>query len=390
MENFHFYSPTYFSFGKKAELGVGKLVKRFGGNKVLLHFGGSSAQKSGLLDIVRDSLNKEGIQFIELGGVKPNPKSGLVYQGIEICKNNGIDFILAVGGGSVIDSAKAIALGALYQGDFWDFYSGKARVERAIPIGTVLTISAAGSEGSPDSVITHENGNLKWATSGDEIRPKFSILNPEYTCLLPDYQSACGIVDIFVHLTERYFSNTQNVEITDRLLEGVLKTIISQGALCIKNPKDYDVRANIMWAGMVAHNNVCGVGRVQDWASHGIEHELSALYDCAHGAGLAVIFPAWLSYVGKENPNKVLQFARRVFDLQNENDTELVKMVVVKVKEFFSSLGMPINFEQLGAKKEDIPYMVSRLIDDDRARVGNYVKLDKEAITQIYNIACEN
>ena len=389
MENFHFYSPTYFSFGKKAEQGVGKLVKKFGGNKVLLHFGGSSAQKSGLLDIVKSSIKEENIEFIELGGVKPNPKSGLVYQGIEICKENNIDFILAVGGGSVIDSAKAIALGSLYNGDFWDFYSGKARVEKALPIGTILTISAAGSEGSPDSVITHENGNLKWATSGDELRPKFSILNPEYTCNLPDYQSACGIVDIFVHLTERYFSNTQNVEITDRLLEGVLKTMLSQGRKCLQNPKDYDIRANIMWAGMVAHNNVCGVGRVQDWASHGIEHELSALYDCAHGAGLAVIFPSWLSYVSKSNPSKVIQFAKRVFDLKIEDEQELIKEVVIKVKEFFSSIGMPINFEQLGAKKEDIPYMVSRLINNDRARLGNYVRLDANAITEIYNLACK-
>ena len=390
MENFHFYSPTYFSFGKKAEYGVGKLVKKFGGNKVLLHFGGSSAQKSGLLDIVRGALSKEKIEVVELGGVKPNPKSGLVYEGIELCKKEKVDFILAVGGGSVIDSAKAIAVGCLYDGDFWDFYSGKAKVEKAIPIGTVLTIAAAGSEGSPDSVITHENGNLKWATSGDELRPKFSILNPEYTCLLPDYQSACGIVDIFVHLTERYFSNTQNVEITDRLLEGVLKTMISQGKLCTENPKDYDIRANIMWAGMVAHNNVCGVGREQDWASHGIEHELSALYDCAHGAGLAVIFPAWLSFVAKENPSKVIQFAKRVFDINYSEQNKIIEEVVKQVKEFFSSLGMPINFEQLGAKREDIPYMVSRLIDDDRKRLGNYVRLDKEAITKIYNLACEN
>ncbi len=386
MENFHFYSPTYFSFGKKAEQGVGKLVKKFGGNKLLLHYGGSSAQKSGLLDIVRKSLEEENISFIELGGVKPNPKSGLVYTGIEICKKEGVDFILAVGGGSVIDSAKAIALGSLYEGDFWDFYSGKAPVERALPIGTILTISAAGSEGSPDSVITHENGNYKWATSGDVLRPKFSILNPEYTCNLPDYQSACGIVDIFVHLTERYFTNTENVEITDRLLEGVLKTMLSQGKLCLENPKDYNVRANIMWAGMVAHNNVCGVGRIQDWASHGIEHELSALYDCAHGAGLAVIFPAWLAYVGKINPKKVVQFAKRVFGLVGE-DKEIIKEAVKQVKDFFSSIGMPINFEELGAKKEDIPYMVSRLIDNDRARLGNYVRLDASDITEIFNLA---
>ncbi len=387
MENFHFYSPTYFSFGKKAEYGVGKLVKKFGGNKVLLHYGGSSAIKSGLIDIVKNALNQENISFIELGGVKPNPKSGLVYQGIELCKNNGIDFVLAVGGGSVIDSAKAIALGSLYNGDFWDFYCGKAQVENALPVGTVLTIAAAGSEGSPDSVITHENGNLKWATSGDALRPKFSILNPEYTCSLPDYQSACGIVDIFVHLTERYFTNTENVEITDRLLEGVLKTMISQGKLCLKNPKDYDIRANIMWAGMVAHNNVCGVGRVQDWASHGIEHELSALYDCAHGAGLAVIFPAWLNYVGKINSKKVVQFAKRVFDVSSGTDLEIVTTVVSLVKEFFSSIGMPINFEQLGAKKEDIPFMVSKLIDKNRARLGNYVRLDADAITEIFNMA---
>ena len=389
MENFHFYSPTYFSFGKKAEYGVGVLVKKFGGNRVLLHYGGQSAKKSGLLDIVKQSLEKENIFYIELGGVEPNPKSGLVYKGIEICKTNQIDFVLAVGGGSVIDSAKAIAIGSTYDGDFWDFYGTGKQIEKALPVGTVLTIAAAGSEGSPDSVITHEDGNYKWATSGDLIRPKFSVLNPEYTCNLPDYQSACGIVDIFVHLTERYFSNTPNVEITDRLLEGVLKTMLSQGALCLKNPKDYDVRANVMWAGMVAHNNVCGVGRVQDWASHGIEHELSALYDCAHGAGLAVIFPAWLAVVANKNPFKVIQFAKRVFDLQGADDA-LIAQVVIKVKEFFSSIGMPINFDQLGAKKQDIPYMVSRLINNGRTHMGNYVKLDKQDIIKIFELASNN
>ena len=290
MKNFSFYAPTYFAFGKDTENEAGAYVKRFGGTKVLVHYGGGSVIRSGLLYRVTTSLENEGIPYVLLGGVLPNPRSGLVYEGIKLCREEGVDFVLAVGGGSAIDSAKAIAAGAVYEGDFWDYYTGK-RIEKALPMGTILTISAAGSEGSPDSVITNENGMFKRGASGDAIRPKFSILNPALTQTLPAYQTAAGITDIMAHLLERYFTNTKDVEVTDRVIEGLLMTMIHEAPKVIANPDDYEARANIMWAGMMAHNDCCGVGRDQDWASHNIEHELSALYDCAHGAGLAAVFP---------------------------------------------------------------------------------------------------
>ena len=288
MNNFNFYAPTYFAFGKGKEAEVGTLVKRFGGTKVLIHYGGGSVKRNGVFDKVVKSLNDMDIPYVELGGVKPNPRSGLVYEGIDLCRKENVDFILAIGGGSAIDSAKAIAMGVPYDGDFWDYYSKGIPVEKALPVGTVLTISAAGSEGSSGSVITHEESMLKWSAGGDVVRPKFSILNPEFTCTVSPYQTACGITDIMIHVFERYFTNTQNVETTDRLCEGLLKAMIEEGPKVMKDLTNYEARANIMWAGMIAHNNILGVGRDQDWATHNIEHELSALYDCAHGAGLAV------------------------------------------------------------------------------------------------------
>jgi alcohol dehydrogenase len=315
MENFTFYSPTYFAFGKDQENSVGELVKRFGGSKVLIHYGGGSVVRTGLLDRVKTSLASMGIEYVELGGAMPNPRSGLVYTGIDVCKKEHVDFVLAVGGGSTIDSAKAIAAGAIYEGDFWDFYQGKP-VTKALPIGTILTISAAGSEGSPDSVITHETGMHKRGASGEAYRPVFSILNPALTQTLPTFQIGCGITDIMAHLFERYFTNTQEVEVTDRLIEGLLLTMIHEGPRVIADPNNYQAQANIMWAGMLAHNNSCGVGRGQDWASHDIEHELSATYDCAHGAGLAVTFPAWMTYNFKHNVNRFAQLAVRVWGCQ--------------------------------------------------------------------------
>ncbi|MBQ4638428.1 MAG: iron-containing alcohol dehydrogenase, partial [Clostridia bacterium] len=315
MNNFNFYSPTFFAFGKDTENDAGKLVRRFGGSKVLIHYGGGSVIRSGLLDRVKASLDSESIPYVLLGGVKPNPRRGLVYEGIELCKKENVDFVLAVGGGSSIDSAKAIAAGAVYDGDFWDFYSGKY-IENALPIGTVLTISAAGSEGSPDSVITKEEGMFKRGASGDAIRPKFSILNPALTQTLPQYQTACGITDIMAHLYERYLTNTTEVEATDRMIEAHLLTMIHEGPRVIADPNNYAARANIMWAGMMAHNNSCGVGRSQDWNSHNIEHELSALYDCAHGAGLAVTMPAVFTYVMNHDVMRFAQIAVRVWGCQ--------------------------------------------------------------------------
>lgn len=380
MENFNFYSPTYFAFGKGKEAEVGTLVKRFNGTKVLLHYGGGSIKTNGAYDSVVKSLNEAGIPFVELGGVRPNPRSGLVYEGIELCRKEGVDFILAVGGGSVIDSSKAIALGVPYEGDFWDFYETDREVEEALPVGTVLTIAAAGSEGSGGSVITNEESLLKWSAGGDAIRPKFSVLNPEYTCTLGAYQTACGMTDIMVHVMERYFTNTKHVETTDRVCEAILTSVIAEAPKVMENLQDYEARANIMWAGMIAHNNVAGVGREQDWATHDIEHELSAFYDCAHGAGLAVISPAWMKYVYKHDVLRFAQFAVRVWncDMDFENPERTALEGIAKWENFLKSIGMPLSFAELGAKEEDIPMMVEHL--GKRGGVGAFVRiLDKEA-----------
>lgn len=389
MENFSFYSPTKFVFGKDTENQAGKLVKEFGGSKVLLHFGGNSAKKSGLLDRVKKSLNSEGIQFVELGGVHPNPLSGLVYEGIELCKKEKIDFILAVGGGSVIDSSKAIALGVCYDGDFWDFYAGKAQPKAALPVATVLTIAAAGSEGSPDTVITKEEGMVKRGYGNDLLRPRFSILNPALTQTLPAYQTACGATDIMAHVCERYFTNTKNVETTDRLCEAVLLAMINETPKVIADPNDYEARANIMWAGMVAHNNIVGVGRAQDWNSHGIEHELSGLYDCAHGAGLAVIMPAWMTFVYKHDVMRFAQWATRVWgckmDFSNPEKTALEG--IAAFKSFLKSIGMPAKLSEVGGKEEDIPQLAKNFGLGKGERTGGFVQLSTEDIEQIYRLA---
>ena len=389
MENFTFYSPTFFAFGKDTENDAGKYVKRFGGSKVLIHYGGGSVVRSGLLDRVKKSLEEAGISFVTLGGVKPNPRSGLVYEGIELCRKEKVDFVLAVGGGSVIDSSKAIAAGTIYDGDFWDFYMGK-RIEEALPIGTVLTIAAAGSKGSPDSVITKEEGMFKRGASGDAIRPKFSILNPALTQTLPPYQTAAGITDIMAHLHERYLTNSKDVEVTDRLIEGLLLTMIHEGPRVIKNPDNYEARANIMWAGMMAHNNACGVGRSQDWNSHNIEHELSALYDCAHGAGLAVTMPAVFKYVYKHDVSRFAKLATRVWGCQMDfDDPERTALEgIAALENFLKSIGMPLNFAELGAKEEDIPKLVKALCygDGRTGSISGFVTLDEEDCTKIYKM----
>ncbi len=389
MENFSFYSPTYFVFGKDTESQAGAYVKKFGGTRVLLHYGSNSAEKSGLLDRVKKSLDLENITYVQLGGAQPNPRSGLVYTGIKLCRQEKVDFILAIGGGSAIDSAKAIAIGVPYEGDFWDFYQGKEVVE-GIKIGTILTIAAAGSEGSGGSVITKEEGMFKRSAGGDCMRPLFSILNPELTQTLPPYQTASGSADIIAHILERYFTNTKNVEVTDRLCESLLLTMINEVPKVMKDPNDYEARANIMWAGMTAHNNIVGVGRQQDWASHNIEHELSAEYDCAHGAGLAVVFPAWMKYVVDHDVNRFAQIATRVWgcqmDFENPKNTALKGIECLE--KFFVSIGMPTNFKELGAKEEDITKMANVACFGDNAvgYVGNFVRLNQEDIENIYRL----
>lgn len=389
MDNFTFYAPTYFVFGKDMENETGKYVKKFGGSRVLLHYGGGSVVRSGLLDRVKKSLEKEGLTYVELGGVKPNPRSGLVYEGIDLCRKEEVDFILAIGGGSTIDSSKAIAAGAVYDGDFWDYYQGGI-VEEALPIGTITTISAAGSEGSPDSVITKEEGMFKRSTTGEALRPKFTIMNPALTETLPAFQTACGITDIMAHLYERYLTNTEEVEVTDRLIEGLMLTMIHEGPRVIADPHNYQARANIMWAGMMAHNNSCGVGRTQDWASHDIEHELSAQYDCAHGAGLAVVMPAVFTYNLKHDVMRFAQAAVRVWGCQMnfENPEETAKEGIECLRRFLKSIGMPGNFAELGAKEEDIEKMAHIACHGDArtGSLGGFVELHEEDVANIYRL----
>lgn len=389
MNSFNFLSPTEFVFGKEREKECGKYVRKYGGSKVLIHYGSGSVVRSGLLDRVKQSLDAEDIPFVLFGGVMPNPRDVLVYEGIALCKKEKVDFILAVGGGSVIDSAKAIAMGIPYDGDFWDFYSGKAQIRSAVSVGTVLTIAAAGSEGSGDSVITKEEGMLKRGAGSEFIRPKFSVMNPELTCTLPAYQTACGATDIMAHVFERYFTNTTEVEITDRLCEAVLITMVKETPRVIADPNNYDARANIMWAGTVAHNGIVGVGREQDWNSHGIEHELSGLYDCAHGAGLAVIMPAWMEFVMHHNPMRFAQMANRVFGvpMNFENPEETAAKGIYAFRSFLRAIGMPINFEELGAREEDIPVLVEKFGLGEDGRTGGFVKLSSADVASIYKLA---
>ena len=361
MENFTFYAPTLFAFGDGEEKNTGALVRRFGGTKVLLVFGGGSVKKSGAYDAVTASLEQAGLPFVELSGIQPNPRSGKVYEGISLARAEQVDFLLALGGGSVIDTAKAIAMGVPYEGDFWDLFTGAAPIRDPLPLGTVLTISAAGSEGSGNCVITKEEGNLKWGSpKSDDLRPRFSVLNPRFTCTLPPYQTACGAVDMLAHICERYFSNTPDVALTDRLCEALMKTIIEAAPRALENPADYAARADLMWAGMLAHNNSCGVGRRQDWASHQIGHELSAFYDCAHGASLAVVLPAWMSYVMPTNPARFARFAVEVFGCEMDplNVERTAKEGIKRLKSFFRILGMPVTLGELGAKTEDVPNLV--------------------------------
>ncbi len=388
MDNFTFYCPTCFVFGRDTENQAGALVRRFGGTRALIHYGGGSAVRSGLIDRVRASLEKEGVSCVLLGGVRPNPRSGLVYKGIELCRKEKVDFVLAVGGGSSIDSSKSIAAGTLYDGDFWDFFSGKSRMTSALPVGAVLTIAAAGSEGSSGAVITQEETLLKRGGGGDAIRPKFSIMNPALTQTLPPYQTASGVADIMAHLYERYLTNSTDVEVTDRLLEALMLTLIHEGPRVLEDPDNYEARANIMWAGMMAHNNACGVGRSQDWNSHSIEHELSALYDCAHGAGLAVTMPAVFRYVMEHDVMRFAQAAVRVWGCQMDfaHPETTARAGIEALRAFLISLGMPKTLGELGGREEDIPVLVKSLCRGGgrNGTISGFVTLDEEDCTKIY------
>ena len=387
MENFEFYSPTRIIFGRGTEEKVGELTKEYG-TKVLLHYGGGSIKKYGLYDKVIKSLQDAGIDFIELGGVQPNPRLELVKEGIKICRENDIDFILAVGGGSVIDSAKAISLGVHYEGDVWDFFMGKALPEKNLPVGVVLTIPAAGSESSNSVVITKEEGLLKRSCNNDINRPVFAIMNPELTFTLPPYQTASGVVDMMAHIMERYFTHQTDVDLTDGLCESMLKTIMKNALIVMEEPDNYDARAELMWAGTLAHNGLVGTGRIGDWASHAIEHELSAMYDVAHGAGLAVVFPAWMKYVYKHNVNRFAQFAVNVFNLDYDfaNPERTALEGIRRLMDFFRRIGMPTNLEELGVPDHRLEEMASKCKRPNNGRLGYFVPLTEEDILEILKL----
>ena len=391
MTDFNFWSPTYFAFGRGAEARTGELVRRFGGRKALLHYGGGSAVASGLIGRIQASLSAAGVDFVALGGVKPNPRSSLVEEGVRLALAEGVDFLLAVGGGSVIDSAKAIAIGAANGGVWRRFYVGREvkvrpAIPAALPVGVVLTIAAAGSEASTNSVVNLEPENLKRAAGGDILRPKFAVMNPELTMTLPPFQTACGLADMFAHLCERYFSPTKDVALTDNLCEAVMKTVVEEGARVMADPNDYQARANIMWAGTLAHNDICGAGRVQDWASHGIEHELSALYDCAHGAGLAVVMPAWMTYVHATDDARFARFARNVFGVGiAESDADAALAGIAAFRSWLKSLGLPLTFAELGARAEDIPLLVKTLNLSGNT-LGGFRPLDEADVAAVYRL----
>ncbi|MDR4945217.1 iron-containing alcohol dehydrogenase [Neobacillus cucumis] len=386
MENFVFQNGTKLIFGKDTEKLVGQESVVYG-KKLLLHYGGGSIKLSGLYDTVLQSLTEQGIETFELGGVKPNPRVCLVREGIKLCKENNIGFILAVGGGSVIDSAKAIAAGVNYDGDVWDLFNGKGVVKDCLPIGTVLTIPAAGSETSNGTVITNEDGLYKRSTSHNTMRPKFSILNPILTFTLPAYQTACGITDMMAHILERYFTNEKNVELTDRLCEGALRTIINNAQVVIQDPTNSAARAEIMWSGTIAHNDILGTGRIGDWGSHDIEHEISGIYDIAHGAGLAIVFPAWMKYVYKHDINRFVQFANRVWDVEIDlNNLEKTALAGIrKTEKFLSSIGMPIRLKEAGIGDEHIEEMSKK--GTEKGPLGNFAKLYETDVIKILNLA---
>lgn len=388
MENFSYCSPTRYVFGRGVETQTGELTAAMGCRHVLVVYGGGSARRSGLLDRVEASLAEVGVKFTELGGIRPNPTDDRVYEGIDLCRREGIDGLLAVGGGSVIDTAKAIAGGVPYDGDFWDFWAGKAVMQTALPVGVVLTIPAAGSEGSGNSVITRLDGMHKISLRTDmALRPRFAVMNPELTFTLPPYQTASGIADMMAHIMERYFTPSQNVETTDRVAEGVLKAIIEEAPKVMADPTDYEARANIMWAGTLAHNGVCGCGRREDWTSHGLEHELSAVYGVTHGAGLAVVFPAWMTFMASRRSGKIAQFGRRVFGVEPTGDDHTDALIAVRhLKAFFTSIGLPVTLGALGIDYPDIPLLVKKFHEDKGLPFGPYHPLYPEDTAEVYRL----
>lgn len=389
MNNFIFYSPTEFVFGRDTEVQTGTLLQKYGASKVMIVYGGGSVVRSGLLARIEKSLQEASIPYCMLGGVQANPIDTKVYEGIELCRQENADILLAVGGGSVIDTAKAIAAGVPYNGDFWDFYIGKATVTKALKVAVVLTIPAAGSEGSGNTVITKTEGLQKLSLRAPAVlRPVFAVMNPVLTYTLPPFQTACGIADMMAHIMERYFTNTEEVEISDRLCEGTLLAIIKEAAIVMKEPENYGARANLMWCGTIAHNGVCGVGCEEDWASHFLEHEISAIYNVTHGAGLSVIFPAWMTWMVEHNVDKIARYAIRVWGVGESTDKKAVALEGIRrLKSFFTSMGLPVTFKELGIEHPDIDLLADSLHRNKGEYVGNYVKLTKQDSKEIYRLA---
>lgn len=389
MDNFEFVSPTRFVFGRGVENQVGANLAERGLERVLLHYGGRSAIKSGLIDRVKASLANAGVGYVELGGVRPNPEIGLVREGVAICKREGVDCVLAVGGGSVIDSAKAIALGAHYDGDVWDFFEQLLPAGRVLPVACVLTIPAAGSEASLNTVVSNDELRRKAGYGSDSIRPEIAFMNPEITFTLPAYQTAAGATDMFAHLLERFFDEAPAVPVTDNLCLSLMKTIRAEAPRVLAEPENYDARANIMWAGMLCHQGYAGCGRHEDWATHGLEHELSALNpSITHGAGLAVMFPAWMKYVHKENPARFAFYGREVFGLAPTGDVEADAMNAVDAtRSFFASLGMPTTLEELDVHEDDIEKMIPTLHENQGDVFGSFKKLTMDDARAIYRLA---
>lgn len=391
MLDFTFYNHTKIVFGKTAYKQLGPELKRNHAGKVLLHYGGGSIRRNGLLKIVRNELRDARLSFIELEGVQPNPRLSLVYTGIQMCRAEHVDFILAVGGGSVIDSAKAIAAGCTLDEneDIWDYYMDSDKLLlQSLPVGVILTLPATGSESSNSSVITDEATQTKRSIEQEAVIPRFALLNPEITFALPPYQTACGAADIISHMMERYFTQVPANDLTDRLIEAGIRTILFQTPKVFQDTADYDARAEIMWTGTIAHNGLLNSGRIGDWASHMIEHELSGIYDIAHGAGLAIIFPAWMKYVYRENPAKFLQFSHRVFDIDLDymDEKTTIMSMIQKLENFFSSIGLPTRLMQVGIDDRYFERMAEKALVN-RGTIGNFRRLGKEDIIKIFKLS---
>ena len=392
MKDFNFYAPTRVVFGRNAEKQIGQLVKANGGHKVLIHYGGGSAERSGLLGVVRQQLQDAGISFVELGGVVPNPLLSLVYQGIELCRREQVDFLLAVGGGSVIDSAKAIGYGVPYDGDVWDFWAGKAVPVQCLPIGTVLTIPAAGSEMSSSCVITKDDGLIKRGINSDLCRCRFAVMNPERTYTLPPYQTAAGATDIMMHTMERYFTTVDDMTLTDAISEALLRTVKDAALVVMEHPEDYRHRAQIMWAGSLAHNDLTECGTEKDFATHRLEHELSALFGVTHGAGLAALWPSWARYVMKKHVSRFVQFAVNVMGVENDfsHPEETAEKGIRAMEDWYRKIGMPTSIRELIGREvtdEEISVMVDKCSRGGTITLGAIEVLDSAAMRRIYEMA---